>query len=51
MVWQFKVDGEWHTWIDYHKFHELVQKFSSEGDAASFTASVNYKDLIKLEDF
>lgn len=22
---RFKINGEWHTWIDYDKFHELVQ--------------------------
>merc|ERR1719436_946380 len=22
----FKVDGQWHTWIDYDRFHELVNK-------------------------
>jgi len=22
---RFKVDGEWHTWIDYEKFHHLAQ--------------------------
>jgi tRNA wybutosine-synthesizing protein 1 len=30
---KFKVNGEWHTWIDYDKFHELVNNnapFSSE---------------------
>lgn len=21
---KFKVDGQWHTWIDYDKFHDLV---------------------------
>lgn len=21
---KFKVDGKWHTWIDYEKFHDLV---------------------------
>jgi hypothetical protein len=21
---QFKINGKWHTWIDYDKFHELV---------------------------
>ena len=21
---QFKIDGAWHTWIHYDKFHELV---------------------------
>ena len=20
---KFKIDGEWHTWIDFPKFHEL----------------------------
>lgn len=20
---EFKIDGQWHTWIDYDKFHEL----------------------------
>ncbi|KAL8141200.1 LOW QUALITY PROTEIN: hypothetical protein V2J09_007221 [Rumex salicifolius] len=30
---KFKVNGQWHTWIDYEKFHDLVasgQPFSSE---------------------
>jgi len=22
---KFKVDGQWHTWIDYNRFHELVR--------------------------
>jgi len=22
---QFKVNGEWHTWIDYDKFHQLIK--------------------------
>lgn len=29
---KFKIDGEWHTWIDYEKFHDLIasgQKFST----------------------
>lgn len=21
---KFKIDGQWHTWIDYEKFHDLV---------------------------
>lgn len=21
---KFKIDGQWYTWIDYEKFHELV---------------------------
>ena len=24
VVMQFKVDGRWHTWIDFDKFIELV---------------------------
>ncbi|XP_071946298.1 S-adenosyl-L-methionine-dependent tRNA 4-demethylwyosine synthase TYW1-like isoform X2 [Antedon mediterranea] len=31
---KFKVDGIWHTWIDYDKFHELIQDLKqSEGDS------------------
>nr|CAD7401642.1 unnamed protein product [Timema cristinae] len=35
---KFQVDGEWFTWIDYDKFHELVQKFYSTNGESSFTA-------------
>ncbi|OQR86498.1 tRNA wybutosine-synthesizing protein [Achlya hypogyna] len=28
---QFKIDGHWHTWIDYDKFHALVQQFYKDG--------------------
>ncbi|KAJ9559872.1 hypothetical protein OSB04_005032 [Centaurea solstitialis] len=24
---KFKIDGQWHTWIDYEKFHDLVSSF------------------------
>jgi len=30
---KYKIDGKWHTWIDYERFHELVargQPFSAE---------------------
>lgn len=33
---KFRIDGEWHTWIDYDKFHELVAKFYEDG--STFTA-------------
>ncbi|ETW02566.1 hypothetical protein, variant [Aphanomyces invadans] len=23
----FKIDGQWHTWIDYDKFHSLIQAY------------------------
>lgn len=26
---KFKVNGQWFTWIDYEKFHDLVTLFSS----------------------
>jgi tRNA wybutosine-synthesizing protein 1 len=28
---KFKIDGEWYTFIDYEKFHELVQKYEKNG--------------------
>lgn len=33
---QFKINGVWHTWINYDKFHELVTKFDDSGEL--FTA-------------
>lgn len=27
-VEKFKVDGQWYTWIDYDKFHNLVCNFA-----------------------
>jgi len=35
---RFKIDGEWHTWIDYAKFHSLVQKFYDSDGKESFSA-------------
>ncbi|KDQ97265.1 S-adenosyl-L-methionine-dependent tRNA 4-demethylwyosine synthase-like [Zootermopsis nevadensis] len=35
---KFKVNGEWWTWIDYNKFHELVQRYYSTDGASTFTA-------------
>lgn len=29
---KFRVNGKWHTWIDYERFHELVQRFYESGD-------------------
>jgi len=31
-----QVEGAWHTWIDYPKFHELQQRFYRTGEL--FTA-------------
>lgn len=40
-VFQFKVNGEWWTWIDYDKFHDLVKHYYSTNGASTFTAVVN----------
>uniref|UniRef100_A0A4D5RQK8 S-adenosyl-L-methionine-dependent tRNA 4-demethylwyosine synthase TYW1 n=1 Tax=Ixodes scapularis TaxID=6945 RepID=A0A4D5RQK8_IXOSC len=29
---KFRVDGVWHTWIDYERFHELVQRHYESGE-------------------
>ncbi|KAJ6655725.1 hypothetical protein lerEdw1_004778 [Lerista edwardsae] len=28
---KFKIRGEWHTWIDYDRFHELVREYERSG--------------------
>ncbi|DAZ95897.1 TPA: hypothetical protein N0F65_012608 [Lagenidium giganteum] len=33
---KFCVDGQWHTWIDYEKFHDLIAKYYQDG--STFTA-------------
>ncbi|KAH7956070.1 hypothetical protein HPB52_005987 [Rhipicephalus sanguineus] len=33
---KFRVNGQWNTWIDYERFHELVQRFYQTGE--SFTS-------------
>ncbi|GLH12885.1 NADPH--cytochrome P450 reductase [Gryllus bimaculatus] len=35
---KFKVNGDWWTWIDYDKFHELIQEFYSSNGEKKFTA-------------
>ncbi|RHZ09906.1 hypothetical protein DYB37_013028 [Aphanomyces astaci] len=30
---KFKIDGHWHTWIDYDKFHTLIQAYYNDGTA------------------
>lgn len=36
---QFKVDGDWFTWIDYGRFQELVREHERSGGAETFTAA------------
>lgn len=38
IYFQFKVDGEWWTWIDYERFQELVQIYEDSGGQRSFSA-------------
>ena len=36
---QFKVDGEWWTWIDYPRFHSLMQSYNDSNGLKTFTAA------------
>ncbi|RWS01460.1 S-adenosyl-L-methionine-dependent tRNA 4-demethylwyosine synthase-like protein, partial [Dinothrombium tinctorium] len=40
---RFKVDGQWKTWIDYEKFHDLIKKFYETGE--TFEATDYMTDL------
>ncbi|KAG8222636.1 hypothetical protein J437_LFUL011912 [Ladona fulva] len=35
---KFKINGEWNTWINYDKFHELMQKYYATNGEATFKA-------------
>lgn len=35
---KFKVNGAWHTWIDYPKFHQLFRAFEESGGTKTFSA-------------
>ncbi|XP_077578587.1 S-adenosyl-L-methionine-dependent tRNA 4-demethylwyosine synthase TYW1 [Stigmatopora nigra] len=36
---KFKVDGEWHTWIDYERFQDLSRAHHESGGLAVFSSS------------
>lgn len=36
---QFKICGEWHTWINYNRFHELVREYEQSGGVKTFTSA------------
>lgn len=36
---RFKIDGDWWTWIDYPKFHELVKIHKETGGKQTFSAT------------
>jgi hypothetical protein len=33
------VDGRWHTWIDYDRFHMLVKRWQAANDASTSSSS------------
>ncbi|XP_064459907.1 S-adenosyl-L-methionine-dependent tRNA 4-demethylwyosine synthase TYW1-like [Ornithodoros turicata] len=35
---KFQIDGKWHTWIDYDRFHELIERWRKSNGAESFTS-------------
>ncbi|PIK51683.1 putative tRNA wybutosine-synthesizing protein 1-like [Apostichopus japonicus] len=35
---KFKIEGRWHTWIDYTMFHKLMRKFEESKGQESFCA-------------
>lgn len=35
---KFKIDGIWHTWIDYEKFFDLIREHSMESDEKEFSS-------------
>ncbi|CAF0972809.1 unnamed protein product [Adineta steineri] len=35
---KFRVDGKWHTWIDYDRFQELVARHKATSGAETFTS-------------
>ncbi|XP_058536472.1 S-adenosyl-L-methionine-dependent tRNA 4-demethylwyosine synthase TYW1-like [Ochotona princeps] len=35
---QFKIDGEWWTWIDYSHFQELIQAYEDSNGSETFSA-------------
>ena len=37
VAFQFKVDGDWWTWIDYDKFHALMGAYMTSGQTFSAT--------------
>jgi tRNA wybutosine-synthesizing protein 1 len=34
---RFRINGQWHTWIDYPKFDELIQEYYDSNGAKTFT--------------
>ncbi|XP_063154791.1 S-adenosyl-L-methionine-dependent tRNA 4-demethylwyosine synthase TYW1B isoform X1 [Candoia aspera] len=36
---KFKIEGKWHTWIDYDRFQELVHEYEQSGGLKTFTSA------------
>lgn len=39
LCFQFKVDGKWHTWIDYDRFQDLARAYQESGGKKVFSSS------------
>jgi len=39
---KFRIDGEWHTWIDYEKFHDLMAEGKRDFDAVEYASPTPY---------
>jgi tRNA wybutosine-synthesizing protein 1 len=35
---KFQIEGQWHTWIDYPKFHQLIGRYYETDGKESFTS-------------
>ena len=38
LSFQFKIDSEWWTWIDYPRFHELWHKYKASNGQETFSS-------------
>lgn len=38
---KFLINGKWHTWIDYDRFHSLVKLYKSSNGQKTFTTDVS----------
>ena len=36
---KFKIEGKWWTWIDYPKFHQLIQRYHETDGKETFKAT------------
>jgi len=41
---RFKVDGNWHTWIDYPKYHQLIREYEESNGTKTFK-DIDYMEV------